>query len=251
MVKKKNEHRIKISPSILAGDFGYLADEARRVADSGADSIHIDVMDGHFVPNLTIGSQVVAAINRATDLFLDVHIMVYNPFAYVERMAEAGADRVTFHFEATEDVEDTLSFIRRCNMKAGLAFCPETSSTMVLKFLDQIDLLLLMSVHPGFGGQAFMPEVVEKIAFVKDVCDRLKIRAGGITCETDEQAAAMPPLEIQVDGGINPETARECAQAGATNFVAGTSLFSAKDFAEAVETLRKAAIEGNATRKQR
>lgn len=245
---KKNQ--ITISPSILAGDFGYLADEARRVADSGADSLHIDVMDGHFVPNLTIGSQVVAAINRATDLFLDVHIMVYNPYAYVEKMVEAGADRVTFHFEATEDVEDTLAYIRRCNVQAGLAFCPETSESLVLKFLDKVDLILLMTVHPGFGGQSFMKEVVEKVQFVRDICDKLNIRAGGITPDTEKEIAAMPPLDIQVDGGINLETARECARAGATNFVAGTSLFSAPNLAEAISELRRAAMAGMAERKQ-
>jgi ribulose-phosphate 3-epimerase len=230
----------------LAGDFGHLADEARRVADAGADCLHIDVMDGHFVPNLTIGHQVVAAINRATDLFLDVHIMVYNPYAYVERMVEAGANRITFHFEATEDVEDTLEYIRRCNIEAGLAFCPETSASLIVKYMTQIDLLLLMTVHPGYGGQTFMPEVLEKITFARDVCRRLHIRERGRVYDDEQQAAQVPPLAIQVDGGINPTTALECAKAGANSFVAGTSVFGSLDIATAITALRNAAMQGEA-----
>ena len=130
------------------------------------DYLHIDVMDGHFVPNLTLGPVVVAAINRSTDMFLDVHLMMYNPFDYIERFVEAGADRLTIHFEATEEVDETLAYIRKCNVKAGLAFCPETSMSMVPRYLDKCDMVLLMTVHPGFGGQAFMPEVLEKIQFV-------------------------------------------------------------------------------------
>src|SRR5271169_1532796 len=144
---------IKIAPSILAGDFGCLAAEAKRAEEAGADALHVDIMDGHFVPNLSLGPKAVAAINKSTKLFLDVHLMIYNPFDYVERFVEAGADRVVFHFESTEDVDETLEYIRKCGVKSGLAFCPETSHEMIPKYADKCDLILLMTVHPGFGGQ--------------------------------------------------------------------------------------------------
>jgi len=228
---------IKIAPSILAADFAIMGDEAKRIEDSGADLIHIDVMDGHFVRNLTMGPKMVAAINRNTDLYLDVHLMIYNPFEYVERFVEAGADCITIHFEATEDVQETLEYIRKCNVKAGLAFRPETSLSMIPKYLNQCDRILLMTVNPGFGGQEFMPEVLEKIEFTRETCTKLDICRGGVVPKKGE---SLPPFDIQVDGGINLETGSRCVKAGANELVAGTHLFSQPDLKEAVQKLRDA-----------
>lgn len=229
-----SKRTISVYPSILACDFGHLADEAQRLQEAGADGIHVDIMDGQFVPNLSMGPQIVSALNRATSLPLDVHLMMYNPYDYIERFVAAGADSITFHFEATEDVEETLKYIRACGVKAGLAFCPETSMSMALNYLDKCDLLLLMTVHPGFGGQKFMPEVLDKVRFVRDICDKLHIREGGRVDETNK----LPPFVIQVDGGINVETANEAIAAGATNIVAGTYVFKALDMKLAIASLR-------------
>lgn len=212
---------MKICPSIFAGDFGHLADEAKRCEDAGADAIHFDIMDGHFVRNLSLSPKGLAAVNCATDLFMDVHIMVYNPYDYIENLIECGADQITFHFEATEDIGDTIDFIRKCNKKVGLAFCPETSYSLILKYLDKIDTLLFMTVNPGWGGQPFIDDVLEKIKFARKTIDDLK----------------LPGIDIQVDGGINLETAKRCVDAGANNLVAGTYLFDG-DMAEKIQELR-------------
>ena len=216
---KKN--LIKVCPSILAGDFGHLSDEAKRIEDAGADAIHFDIMDGHFVPNLTLGPKALSAVRASCSLFLDVHIMVYNPFDYIETLVAAGADRITFHFEATEDVDEVIGFIHKCNRQVGLAFRPETSFSFIPKYLEKVDLILLMTVNPGFGGQKFNPKVLEKIELTKKILNDQKI-----------------DTEIQVDGGIDLETAKLCIKAGANNLVAGTYLFSIKDMKKGIQDLK-------------
>lgn len=216
----KKENKIIVDASILCGDLGRVADEAKRAEEAGVDSLHLDIMDGHFVPNISFGPGVVAAINRNTELFLDAHLMIYNPYEYVEKFIEAGADRITFHFEATEDTEDLIHYIHTCGSQAGIAFNPETSFEMIPKYIGRVDVILLMSVHPGFGGQKFMPEVLEKIKMTRKISDEL-----GAT------------QTIQVDGGINLETGRECIQAGANNLVSGSFLFGHPDMKSVIQEM--------------
>ena len=215
--------KIQICPSIIAGDMANIASEVKKVEDSGADALHIDVMDGQFVPNLTIGPQVVAAIKRNTTLFLDVHMMVYSPIDYIEKMAASGADRITIHFEATEDMGDTLNFIKKCNMEVGLAFSPDTSITFATKYLDICDLFLIMTVHPGFCGQEFISDCVDKIKDLKFLIDQAKAKS-----------------IIQVDGGINEKTLPICYEAGARSFVMGSHLFNAASMKAEIENMHKA-----------
>ena len=236
----KQKQTLKIYPSIFAADFGKLAEEAKKIEQAGADGIHFDIMDGHFVPNLSLSPKSLSAINKATQLYLDVHIMVYNPFDYIERLVEAGADCITFHFEATEHVDDVLTYIRKCGVKAGLAFCPETSVSMIPKYLSKCDQILLMTVNPGFGGQDFLPEVIDKVAFTREVCTKLGIREGGRTVsdKSSKEDQSLPPFAIQVDGGIQEKTAVECVRAGANVLVSGSYLFKG-DMKQKIQQLRE------------
>jgi ribulose-phosphate 3-epimerase len=228
---------VEIFPSFLSANFAYIADEAKRLEDAGSDGIHLDIMDGHFVPNLSMGPKIVETINRSTDLFLDVHLMMYNPYDYVEKFIEAGADMISFHFEATEDVEDVLNYIRKAGKKAVLAFNPETSISMIPKYLDKCDAMLFMAVKPGFSGQSFMPEVLEKIEFTRGLCDKLNIRDGGVSLGAKSKTN-LPPFKIQVDGGVNLQTAKLCVEKGANILVSGNYLFSQKDLEKAIQGLR-------------
>jgi ribulose-phosphate 3-epimerase len=217
---------VRIAPSILAADFARLADEIARVEAGGADFIHVDVMDGHFVPNITIGVPVVAALKKATSLPLDVHLMITDPDRYLEAFAGAGASTLTVHFEAARHLHRTLSRIRQLGLRAGVALNPATPVDQVRDVMSEIDLLLVMSVNPGFGGQSFIPRSLERIAAARAMLQH-----------------AGHPADIEVDGGVDRTNAAALARAGATILVAGVSVFGTADPAAATRALREAASD--------
>ena len=200
--------KIKISPSILSADFSQLGNEIKRLEDGGADMIHVDVMDGHFVPNLTIGPPVIKALRNYTKLPFDVHLMIAPVHKYIKNYAEAGADIITIHPEATDNLKESINHIKELEKKVGVSLNPNTKIDVIKQFLNEINLVLIMSVHPGFGGQKFIPEVLQKIKELKKIKDQQNLN-----------------FDIEVDGGINFDNSKLAIEAGANILVSGTTIF--------------------------
>lgn len=215
---------IQIAPSILSADFGRLAEEIKAVEQAGADIIHVDVMDGHFVPNLTIGPLVAAAAKKATSLPVDAHLMISNPDDFLEEFAQAGVDSLTVHVETCPHLNRTLNRIRELGMAPAVTLNPATPICMLNHVLDLVDMVLIMSVNPGFGGQGFIRDSLKKIADLKKM-----IQSRGLDAK------------IQVDGGVNPKTVGEVTEAGGQVLVAGSAIFNKPDYAEAIKALRDGA----------
>ena len=221
------ERKIMIAPSMLASDFSRIGEEACRVAAAGADLIHLDVMDGHFVPNLTMGPQLIKSIRSYTDLPFDVHLMITDPRAYIDAFVDAGADLITVHIELEEQFPAIIDQIKHYDVKVGIALRPSTPITAVEPYLSDIDLVLPMSVEPGFGGQSFQMDTLDKIAQLSQLIQTRKLN-----------------VAIEVDGGINQETAALVGRCGATILVAGTAIFGSDNLQHAIHTLRQAAVSG-------
>jgi len=212
---------IKIAPSILSADFSMLEQEVCRAEEAGADFIHVDVMDGHFVPNITIGPVVVKSIKGKISIPLDVHLMIENPDKYIDAFAEAGADIITVHVEACTNLQKTLDHIRKLFKRAGVSLNPSTPVARIEQVLKQVDMVLLMTVNPGFGGQKFIRSVLPKIEEIKQMVDNTGL-----------------PIDIEVDGGIDETTVTDAVKAGANILVAGTAVFKAPDIKKAIKGLR-------------
>ena len=204
--------KIQISPSILSADFSQLGNEIKRLEESGADMIHVDVMDGHFVPNLTIGPPVIKALKKNTSMIFDVHLMISPVHKYIEAYSNAGADIITIHPEATDNLKTSILKIKELNKKVGVSLNPETQTDVILNYLDQIDLVLIMSVNPGFGGQKFMPEVLPKIIELKKIQQEKNLN-----------------FDIEIDGGINFDNSKSAIEAGANILVSGTTIFKSNN----------------------
>lgn len=217
----KMKHTIKIAPSLLSADFSCLSAELKTVEK--AEFLHIDIMDGHFVPNITFGPPLVKAIRKESGLFFDCHLMVTNPLKFIPAFAEAGADIITVHVEAEDDTAKCLQAIKACGKKCGIVLNPDTPAEAAEPYLDDVDMVLLMSVYPGFGGQKYIPAVTAKIKALKEkIGDR--------------------EIDLEIDGGINLETIRQAAEAGANVIVGGTAVFGAENRPAAIQKLREAAV---------
>lgn len=216
---------IKIAPSILSADFSRLGEEVSEIGKAGADYVHFDVMDGMFVPNISIGIPVLKSLRKATEMFIDVHLMIEKPLRYVRQFCDAGADLVNFHVEADteENIKEAIRTAKELGKKTGITLKPATPAEAVLPFVALVDLILIMTVEPGFGGQSFMTEQLEKLRCVRKLID-----------------AVNPACELEVDGGIDVKTAHEAKLAGASVLVAGSAVFGKKDRAEAIEKIRNA-----------
>ena len=215
--------KIQISPSILSGDFSQLGNEIKRLEEAGADMVHVDVMDGHFVPNLTIGPPVIKALRKYSSITFDVHLMISPVHKYIEDYSSAGADIITIHPEATENLETSILKIKELKKKVGVSLNPESKIDLLLDHLEKIDVILIMSVNPGFGGQKFMPEVLEKIKKLKKIREEKKLN-----------------FDIEIDGGINFENSKLAIEAGANILVSGTTIFKSNngDLKKNIELLK-------------
>jgi ribulose-phosphate 3-epimerase len=218
---------VRVAPSILSADFGRLAEEVGAIERAGADWIHVDVMDGHFVPNITVGAAVVKAIRAATKLPLDVHLMIAEPDKYLEDFAQAGADLLSVHVEACTHLHRSLQHIRHLGKRAGVVLNPATNEEAIRYVLDSVDLVLVMSVNPGFGGQSFIPQVLPKVRAIRQMIDR-----------------SGRAIDLEIDGGITVDTAALATAEGARVLVAGTAVFSQASYADAISRLRREGERG-------